>query len=79
MRKTQVALAALALMASTAALAEVKISGVMDVGIGRTSGNGGVGGVYVTNGAFVDHSAIELDALVICPNSVNCASLARIS
>lgn len=62
MRKTQVALAALALMASTAALAEVKISGVMDVGIGRTSGNGGVGGVYVTNGAFVDHSAIELDA-----------------
>jgi len=62
MRKTQVALAALALMASTAALAaEVSISGVIDVGIASTSKNGGVGGVFLENGAYNDHSALELN------------------
>jgi len=63
MKRTQVALAALALMASTAALAEVKISGVMDVGVGTTSkDSNGAGGVYTSNGAYIDHSSIELDA-----------------
>ena len=62
MRKTQVALAALALMASSAALAaEVSISGVIDVGVASTSKNGGVGGVFLENGAYNDHSAIELN------------------
>jgi len=62
MRKTQVALAALALMASTAALAaEVKIGGVIDVGITHSSGAGGVSGTYISNGGLADHSALEID------------------
>ena len=61
MRKTQVALAALALVASTAAMADVTISGVIDVGVASSSKNGGVGGVYMENGAFTDHSALELN------------------
>ena len=40
MKKTQVALAALALVASTAAMAEVKIGGHVDVGVNNTTGNG---------------------------------------
>ena len=61
MRKTQVALAALALMASTAALAEVKIGGVIDVGIGHSSGSGSTRGTYLENGGYADHSALEID------------------
>jgi len=62
MRKTQVALAALALMASTAALAtEVKIGGVIDVGIGHSSGAGSTRGTYIENGGYADHSSLEID------------------
>ena len=62
MKKTQVALAALALVASTAALAtEVKIGGVLDVGVGVASKNGTTGGTYIESGAYNDHSSIELD------------------
>jgi len=62
MKKTQVALAALALVASTAALAtDVKIGGVIDVGVAHTSGAGGVGGTYLSNGSLNDHSALEID------------------
>jgi predicted porin len=61
MKKTQVALAALALVASTAAMAaDVTIGGVMDVGIGRSSGAGGASGVYLENGGYADHSALEI-------------------
>jgi len=56
MRKTQVALAALALMASTAALAEVKMSGVIDVGVGHYTGKG----TYMEQGAWSDHSSVTL-------------------
>jgi len=61
MKKTQVALAALALVASTAALADVKIGGVIDVGVGMASKNGGVGGAYIENGAYNDHSSIDIN------------------
>jgi len=62
MRKTQVALAALALMASTAALAEVKISGVIDIGIANTTKNSlGTGGTFMEQGSYTDHSSIDLD------------------
>ena len=44
MRKTQVALAALALVASTAALAEVKISGCIDVAVVNTDDGTSIGG-----------------------------------
>jgi len=55
MRKTQFALAALALVASTAALADgVKISGIIDVGVGHNTGKG----TYVSQGAWSDHSGI---------------------
>jgi len=61
MRKTQVALAALALMASTAALAEVKISGQIDIGV-FNSGNSttGAGGTYMEQGGYLDHSSVTL-------------------
>jgi len=61
MRKTQVALAALALMASTAALAEVKISGQIDIGV-FNSGNSttGAGGTYIEQGGYLDHSSVTL-------------------
>jgi len=62
MKKTQVALAALALVASSAALAtEVKLSGVIDIGVGRTSKVDGVGGMYMENGAYNDHSSLDLN------------------
>jgi len=62
MKKTQVALAALALVASTAALAEVKLSGVIDIGVASTSKNAaGNGGTYMEQGSYNDHSAINLD------------------
>ena len=55
MKKTQVALAALALVASTAALADgVKVSGQMDVGVGHTTGVGS----YMDQGAWADNSNI---------------------
>jgi predicted porin len=73
MKKTQVALAALALMASTAALAaEVKISGQIDVGVFNTGSNKDVeatpttaagtsgGGTYMEQGGMLDHSSITL-------------------
>ena len=57
MKKTQVALAALALVASTAAVAEVKMSGIIDLGVGRYSNtNGG----YFDQGAWSDHSSVTL-------------------
>ncbi len=63
MKKTQVALAALALVASTAALAEVKLSGIVDIGVGSTTKNSaGVGGTFMEQGSYNDHSAINLDA-----------------
>ena len=55
MKKTQVALAALALVASTATLADgVKVSGQMDVGVGHTTGVGS----YMDQGAWADNSNI---------------------
>jgi len=55
MRKTQVALAALALMASTAALADgVKISGQIDFGIQSYTGKG----TSFEQGGWADHSRI---------------------
>ena len=55
MKKTQVALAALALVASTAAFADgVKVSGQMDVGVGNTTGVG----TYMEQGGWADNSNI---------------------
>jgi len=54
MKKTQVALAALALVASTAALAEVKIGGQIDLGVGHYTGKGS----YMEQGGWSDHSSI---------------------
>ena len=63
MKKTQVALAALALVASTAALAtDVTIGGVIDIGIANTTKNSnGVGGTFMEQGNFTDHSSIDID------------------
>jgi len=63
MKKTQVALAALALVASTAAMAtEVKIGGVIDIGIANTTKNtAGVGGTFMEQGSYTDHSSIDID------------------
>jgi len=59
MRKTQVALAALALMASTAALADgVKMSGVIDASIASTTGNG----TYLEQGAWTSVSSLTFSA-----------------
>ncbi len=56
MRKTQVALAALALVASSAALAgEVTMSGIIDFGVGHYSGSKGS---FMEQGAWADHSSI---------------------
>jgi len=64
MKRTQVALAALALMASTAALAaDVTISGQIDVGVfhtGKTAA--GVGGTFMEQGGLMDHSSITITA-----------------
>lgn len=55
MKKTQVALAALALVASTAVLADgVKVSGQIDVGVGNTTGVGS----YMEQGGWADNSNI---------------------
>lgn len=62
MRKTQVALAAVALLASTAALADVKISGQFDVGVFHTGkDSAGKGGTFMEQGALLDHSGFTLD------------------
>jgi hypothetical protein len=62
MKKTQLALAAVALVASSAAIsANVSISGNLDVGIGRTSGNNGTGGMYLEQGAYFDNQSISLN------------------
>lgn len=64
MKKTQVALAALALVASSAALAtEVKLSGQIDVGVFSTGkdANGANGGAFMEQGALLDHSSIQID------------------
>ncbi len=57
MKKTQVALAALALVASTAAMAEVTIGGHVDVGVNHTTGNG-----TVLNGGNLDINNINFSA-----------------
>ncbi len=62
MRKTQLALAAVALIASSAAMsANVSISGNLDMGIARTSGYNGTGGMFIEQGAYFDHQAINLN------------------
>lgn len=62
MKKTQLALAAVALIASSAAMsANVSISGNLDVGIGRTSGNNGTGGLYLEQGAYFDNQSLSLN------------------
>ncbi len=62
MRKTQVALAALALVASTAAMADVKISGQFDVGVFHTGmTNDGKGGTFMEQGGLLDHSSLQID------------------
>jgi len=62
MRKTQMALAAVALIASSAAMsANVSISGNLDVGIGRTSGYNGTGGMYLEQGAYFDNQSLSLN------------------
>ena len=66
MKKTQVALAALAMVASTAALADVKISGVMDVGVGTYTGKGS----YIEQGGWADHSSITINAAEEMTNGV---------
>jgi len=61
MKKTQVALAALALVASTAALgADVTLGGVIDVGIGSSTGAGTTRGAYMENGGYADHSSLDI-------------------
>jgi len=61
MRKTQLALAAVALVASTAAMAtNVTISGNLDMGIARTSGYNGTGGMFLEQGAYFDNNSISL-------------------
>jgi predicted porin len=64
MKKTQVALAALALVASTAALANgVTISGQIDLGVMHTGkSNNGAGGTFMEQGALLDHSSVNISA-----------------
>jgi predicted porin len=59
MRKTQVALAALALVASTAALAEVKISGTLEGAIGNTNTAGNSGTYLSGAGGWVGGNNIR--------------------
>jgi predicted porin len=62
MKKTQLALAAVALVASSAAIsANVSISGNLDVGIGRTSGYNGTGGMFLEQGAYFDNQSLSLN------------------
>lgn len=59
MKKSNIALAALALIASTAAMAEgVQISGQFDVGLGNYTGQG----TFMEQGAWSDHSSITFSA-----------------
>ncbi len=62
MKKTQVALAALALAASAAASAtEVKLSGQIDIGAFHSGKDvNGNGGTYMEQGGLLDHSSITL-------------------
>jgi len=64
MKKTQVALAALALVASTAALADgVTISGQIDLGVFHTGkSTAGAGGTFMEQGALLDHSSVNISA-----------------
>jgi len=56
------ALAAVALVASSAAIsANVSISGNLDVGIGRTSGYNGNGGMFLEQGAYFDNQSLSLN------------------
>ena len=57
MKKTQVALAALALVASTAAMAEVKMGGYVEAGLQNTTGNG-----TVLSGGNLDINNINFSA-----------------
>jgi predicted porin len=62
MRKTQLALAAVALLASSAAMAtNVTISGNLDVGIARTSGYNGTGGMFLEQGAYFDNQSLSIN------------------
>ena len=62
MKKTQLALAAVALIASSAAMsANVSISGNLDVGIGRTSGYNGTGGMFLEQGAYFDNQSLSVN------------------
>ena len=62
MKKTQLALAAVALVASSAAIsANVSISGNLDVGIARTSGYNGTGGMFLEQGAYFDNQSLSLN------------------
>jgi hypothetical protein len=62
MKKTQVALAALALVASTAAMADVTVGGYVDAGIQNTTGNGTVlsgGNLDINNIRFAASEEID--------------------
>jgi len=62
MKKTQLALAAVALVASSAAIsANVSISGTLDMAVARTSGYNGTGGMFIEQGAYFDHQGINLN------------------
>ncbi len=63
MRKTQVALAALALVASSAAMAtNVTLSGQFDVGVFHTGKDAnGAGGAFMEQGGLLDHSSITIN------------------
>lgn len=64
MKKTQVALAALALVASSAAMAaDVTLSGQIDIGVFTTGkATNAAGGAFVEQGGLLDHSSITLNA-----------------
>jgi predicted porin len=63
MRKTQLALAAVALVASSAAMStNVSISGNLDMAVARTSGYNGTGGMFIENGGYFDHQGININA-----------------
>jgi len=63
MKKTQLALAPVALIASSAAMAtNVSISGNLDMAVARTSGYNGTGGMFIEQGAYFDHQGININA-----------------
>ncbi len=63
MKKTQVALAALALVASSAAMAaDVTLSGQIDIGVFNTGkDDNGAGGTFMEQGGLLDHSSITIN------------------